>query len=95
MHTLGFDSTLTSSTHDPFGNAVDPANNGFGFPVRIPGGASRNIILTVKPTAAVGTDVQGLLNVVTVPSLPTGANSLPEFSTGEVVATVPYEYTIN
>jgi hypothetical protein len=95
MHTLGFDSTVTSSTNDPYGNAVDPDNNGFGHPVRIPAHQSRTIKITITPTADSGTEVTGLLNLVTVPTFPAGFTSLPQYTTGEVVATIPYDYTVN
>jgi hypothetical protein len=35
-----------------------------------------------------------LLNLVTIPNLPTGSGGLPFTSTGEVVATVPYAYRV-
>jgi hypothetical protein len=95
MHTLGFDPTVTTSTGDPYGNSVDPNNNGFGHAVRIPAHQSRTITVTITPDAAHGTEVNGLLNLVTVPSFPAGFTGLPQFTTGQVVATIPYDYTAN
>jgi hypothetical protein len=94
MRTLAFDSAVTSSTGDPYGNSVDPNNNGFGNPVRIAPHQTRTILVTITPTGAHGTDVSGLLNLVTIPNLPTGSGGLPFTSTGEVVATVPYAYRV-
>jgi hypothetical protein len=90
MRTLAFDPAVTSSTGDPYGNAVDPNNDGFGNPVEVAPGASATIQVTIAPTAPGA--VSGVLNVVTVPNLPTGAGGLPFTSTGEVVAAIPYAY---
>jgi hypothetical protein len=94
MRTLAFDPAVTSSTDDPYGNAVDPTNDGFGRPVLIPSHATKAIEVTINPTAARGTKVSGVLNLVTVPNLPTGNGGLPFTSTGEVIATVPYAYRV-
>jgi hypothetical protein len=95
MATLAFDSGLTSQTGDPYGNAVDPNNDGFGNPVEVAPGASATIQVTIAPTAAKGTLVSGVLNLVTVANLPTGSGGLPFTSTGEVVATLPYKYRVS
>jgi hypothetical protein len=95
MHTLGFDPTVTSSTDDPYAWAVDPNSDGFGHPVRIPPGQSRVIHVTIRPQARSGAHVTGLLNLVTVSSFPSGFTSLPQVTTGEVVATLPYAYTVD
>jgi hypothetical protein len=94
MQTLGFDHDVTSSTGDPYGNSVDPDNNGFGTPVQIAPGSSQVITVTIEPTRAKGTTVSGVLNLVTVPNLPSGSTGLPEETTGEVIAALPYRYTV-
>lgn len=94
MVTLAFDPAVTSSAGDPYGNAVDPANDGFGHPVEVAPGATASIRVTITAPQAKGLQ-QGVLNIVTVPNLPTGAGSLPFTTTGEVVATIPYEYTVH
>jgi hypothetical protein len=94
MQTYAFDDAVKSSTRDPYGNAVDPSNNGFGHPVRIPPHKTKTITLTITPSADPGTDVQGVLNLVTVASLPSGATGLPQYTTGEVIKALPYEYTV-
>jgi hypothetical protein len=94
MDTYAFDDAVTSSTDDPYGNSVDPSNNGFGHPVRILPHATKTITLTITPTADPGTDVQGVLNLVTVPSLPSGFTGLPQVTTGSVIRALPYEYTV-
>jgi hypothetical protein len=90
MRTFAFDPTVTSQAGDPYGNAVDPGNDGFGNPVRIGPHETQTISVTITPTT--GGPASGILNLVTVPNLPTGAGGLPFTSTGEVVATVPYKY---
>lgn len=87
--TAPFDPAVTSSTGDPYLSAVD-ATAPTGAPLSVYPGETRNIKVTITPTAAKGTTVTGVLNVVT-PSV--GAGSLN--TTGEVVATVPYSYTVN
>ena len=94
LRTWAFDHDVTSSTDDPYGNAVDPANNGFGTPVQIAPHSSRTITVTITPTRAAGQKVSGVLNIVTVANLPSGFGSLPFTTTGEVVATVPYAYRV-
>jgi Subtilase family len=94
MRTLAFDPDVSSSTDDPYGNAIDPDNDGFGNPVRIAPGQTKTITVTITPTAAKGTSVSGTLNLVTVPNLPSGSGGLPFTTTGEVVRTLPYAYKV-
>ena len=94
MKTLLFDPAVTSSTGDPYGNSVDPDNNGFGDPVEIMPGATETITIAISPTAAKGKTVSGVLNLVTVPNLATGETGLPFTSTGEVLAAIPYKYKV-
>jgi hypothetical protein len=94
MSTRGFDSTITSTTGDPYGGAFDPAKGGPGTPIVIPAGESATITIHLTPRAKVGSAVSGILNLVTVPELPAGTNGLPLLSTGEVVAVIPYSYTV-
>ena len=90
MRTFAFDPTVTSAAGDPYGNAVDPTNDGVGNPVRVGPHETATISVTITPTKK--GSASGILNLVTVPNLPTGAGGLPFTSTGEVVATVPYKY---
>jgi hypothetical protein len=94
METYAFDDAVTSSTDDPYGWSVDPSNNGFGHPVRILPHQTRTITLTITPTAAPGDDVQGVLNLVTVSTFPSGFTGLPQVTTGAVIKAIPYEYTV-
>jgi hypothetical protein len=94
MQTLAFNDDVTSNTGDPYGNSIDPSNDGFESPVYIAPGATASITLHITPTAASGTNVSGVLNLVTPPNLPTGSGGLPFTSTGEVVATLPYSYHV-
>lgn len=36
----------------------------------------------------------GVLNLVTVSTLPSGSTGLPQVTTGEVIKALPYEYTV-
>jgi hypothetical protein len=94
MKTYAFDPDVTSSTGDPYGNSIDPDNNGFGHPVNIKPGETKTILVTITPSAALGTTVSGVLNLVTIPTFPTGFTGMPQFSTGAVVAMLPYQYKV-
>jgi hypothetical protein len=94
METLAFDPAVTSTAGDPYGNAVDPANDGFGNPVEVAPGGTASIRVTITAPSTKGPQ-QGVLNIVTVPNLPSGTGGLPFTTTGEVVATLPYKYTVN
>ena len=86
--TQPFDPAVTSSTGDPYLNAVAP-QPGLGTPALIAPGATGTVTVTVTPTGAKGTVVSGVLNLVTSPFTP-----VPFNATGDVIAQVPYTYTI-
>jgi hypothetical protein len=86
--TQAFDPAVTSSTGDPFLNAVDPTA-GLGTPKVIPPGGTATVTVTITPKGAKGTVVSGVLNLVTSPFTP-----VPFNATGDVIATIPYTYTI-
>lgn len=95
MRTAGFDPAVTSSTDDPFRIAIDPTSDGFGNPVLIPPGQVGTIQVTITPQGKKGSVVRGHLNLVTPSTLPTGPQTgLPFFTTGAVISTLPYTYTI-
>jgi hypothetical protein len=89
MRTFAFDPTVTSEPGDPYGNSVDPEAP-IGPAVEVGPGETETLTVTITPSAR--GQVSGILNLVTPPNLPTGAGGLPFYSTGEVVATVPYKY---
>ena len=93
MRTNGFDGTVTSSTGDPFDFSVDPNGTG-GSPVIIQPGQSATIQVTITPSGRRGDVVNGHLNLVTIPLLPTGVTALPFNGTGETIAALPYSYRI-
>jgi hypothetical protein len=87
--TNGFDPTITSSTGDSWAESLDPTAD-FGNPLIIEPGTTGKITLTIKPTAKKGSVVNGLLNVVTIP-----AGVAETFdTTGDVLAVLPYAYTV-
>jgi hypothetical protein len=93
MRTTGFDSSVTSSTGDPFDFSVDPNGTG-GTPTIIQPGATATIQVTFTPSGHSGDSVAGHLNLVTVPILPTGVTALPFYGTGEVISVLPYSYRV-
>ncbi|GAB3007915.1 S8 family serine peptidase [Amycolatopsis acidiphila] len=93
MVTAGFDQSVTSSTGDPFDQAVDPAGTG-GTPLIVAPGQTVTVNVTITPGGPRNSTVSGHLNLVTVPTLPTGVTGLPQVGTGEVIATLPYSYKI-
>jgi len=93
--TRGFDSTITSNTGDPYGNAFEPPRGGDGTPVVVDPGQTTTITIQLTPRAKVGAHVSGILNLVTVPELPAGTSGLPLLSTGEVLSVIPYSYTVS
>jgi hypothetical protein len=88
-NTAGFDSSITSSTGDSWVTSVDPTAD-FGEPLLIEPGTVGKITITVTPTAAKGSVVSGLLNIVTIPAV-VGETF---FTTGDVIAALPYSYTV-
>ncbi len=87
--TAGFDRAVTSSTGDPYLQAIDPTADP-GKPVRIAPGGSAVITVTVTPNAKVGSTVKGVLNLVTTPN---ASNNVAN-TTGDVIAVLPYEYKV-
>lgn len=87
--TPGFDRNVTSSTGDFYAVTVDPTAD-IGTPVTIQPGATATITVTIHPTGKKGTQVSGVLNIITPPSF-----AYPTFNTtGDVLAQVPYSYTV-
>ena len=87
--TQPFDTSVTSSTGDPFLSAVDGTASA-GTPVVIAPGASATLQVTITPQGRKGRTVKGVLNIVTTPL---GVANLFN-TTGEVLASLPYQYTI-
>ncbi|HEX4493140.1 MAG TPA: S8 family serine peptidase [Acidimicrobiia bacterium] len=94
MRTYAFDSDVTTSTGDPYGNSIDPNNNGFDRPIFLKPGQTKTIRVTITPSGAPGTVVSGVLNLVMPAAFPAGVTALPQFGTGAVIAALPYHYTI-
>jgi hypothetical protein len=93
IRTAGFDANVTSSTGDPFDFSVDPGGTG-GTPQIILPGQTATIMVTITPNGPRNSTVNGHLNIVTVPILPTGFTAVPFVGTGEVISTLPYSYKI-
>ncbi|MGI8680245.1 MAG: S8 family serine peptidase [Jatrophihabitans sp.] len=88
--TKRFDDSVTTSTGDPFLAAVDPTTDS-GTPIVIEPGATKTITVQIAPTARKGTTVTGVLNLVTPPA---GVANVFN-TTGEVLAALPYSYTVS
>ncbi|MBB4922527.1 peptidase [Kitasatospora kifunensis] len=92
-HTLAFDPALTSSTGDPFAAAYNASASAV-TPVVVQPGATGNLQITLTPKGAKGTQVHGVLYLVTGPaSYPVSNSQLAV--TGSVLAQIPYSYTVN
>jgi hypothetical protein len=88
--TVPIDDSVQTSTGDPFASAFDPTADP-GTPLLIAPGATATITVQVTPTGVAGQHVSGVLHLVTTPL---GiANTFN--TTGEVLATIPYSYTIS
>jgi hypothetical protein len=86
--TKPFDRSVATSTGDPFLAAVDPTASQ-GAPLVIPPGASRMIKVRLTAAGGSGTTHAGVLHLVTTPIGTAAFNT-----TGEVVANLPYRYTV-
>jgi hypothetical protein len=87
--TKGFDTSVTSSTGDPYRSATNAAIS-TGTPTVIPAHGSATITVTFTPNAGKGTLINGVLHLV-IP--PVGVAGLFN-TTGDVIATVPYSYRV-
>jgi len=88
--TAGFDRAVQSSTGDPYLAAIDTTAP-HGRPVIIAPNGSADIAITITPGADIGTVVMGELHVVTTP----GSSTTPSvYPTGDILATLPYTYTV-
>ncbi len=93
VHTQAFDPALTSSTNDPYAGAVDPLAPA-ATPVAVKPGATGSLQVTVTPTGKKGAVVHGVLYLVSAPSGFSLQNS-SVFTTGAVLAAIPYSYTVS
>lgn len=90
VQTKGFDTSVTSTTGDFWLSAINPANS--TSPLILNPGQTGTISVTITPSGASGTVVQGTLYVGVVASgLPTAAYAT---DTADEVAAFPYAYTI-
>ncbi len=88
-HTPRIDPAVTTSTGDPFAATFDPTADS-GTPVVVKPGHTGSITVTVTPGGKSGSTVSGVLHLVTPP---VGVAQVFN-TTGEVVADVPYSYTV-
>lgn len=84
-----FDASVTTSTGDPYAAAVDPTADP-GAPLVIAPGKTKTIVVRVTPSGKSGTTVSGVLHLVTTPIGVAGLFN----TSGEVLANLPYHYTI-
>jgi len=91
--TQGFDPAVSSSTGDPFASSVN-ASAAPATPVLVQPGAQVTVPVTITPNGAKGSTVHGVLYLVS------GANGYSESNqyflavSGDVLAALPYSYTI-
>lgn len=93
----GFDRTMTSpDTTDQFLVGIDPDAPAVRSVSVAPGG-SATIRIAITPTGAPGTQVRGVLNLVTPVTVAADLSDLLggiDTTTGDVVAALPYSYTV-
>ena len=89
-HTQLFDRAVTSDTGDVWLGAVDPANT--DSPAFVPRASVGVITVTITPNQAPGTVVSGTLYVINVPL--NTPDPIPQITTGDVLAAIPYSYTV-
>ncbi len=89
-HTQPFDRDVTSSTGDLWQLSLD-LNADAGTPLVVQPGQTVQVTVTITPHAAKGNQVHGVLYVIQPPQF-----DLPTFNTsGDVLAALPYSYTVN
>jgi hypothetical protein len=86
VRTEGFDSSITSSTGDLWLSGANAANH--YVPIVVAPGATGTIPLTITPHASAGTVVRGTLYV------DDNSYARSTWDTGDDVAAIPYEYTV-
>ena len=91
--TQGFDSTVASAAGDPFASAVDAAPAAV-HPVLVQPGASVTLPVTVTPSGAKGSQVHGVLYLVSAPGGIEAGNEYFVAISGDVLAALPYSYTV-
>jgi hypothetical protein len=89
--TSGFDPTIEVEGGDPFTSRQSTATG-----VTIPAGRTATLTLRVRPTAEVGTEVSGMVNIVQEGNDGAYGGILTpgQFSTYQVVAALPYHYRV-
>lgn len=91
VQTRGFDNAVTSTTGDFWLSAINPANS--TSPLILSPGETGTITVTITPSGASGTVVEGTLYLGVIASgLPTAAYAT---YTADEVAAFPYAYTIH
>jgi Subtilase family/Peptidase inhibitor I9 len=91
--TQGFDPAVTSAAGDPFASAVD-ATAAATHLVEVQPGGSVTIPVTVTPGGAKGSQVHGVLYLVSAPGSVAAGNEYVVSLSGDVLAALPYSYTI-
>jgi hypothetical protein len=86
---VGFDQAVSTSTGDPFVATVDPTAN-TGAPLVIEPGQTGTITVHVTASGHAGQQRSGVLHLVTTPIAVAGLFN----TTGEVLANIPYRYTV-
>jgi len=91
--TQAFDPAVTSAAGDPFASAVNAAAGPLA-PVLVQPGAEVTVPVTFTPSGAKGSTVRGVLNLVSAPNGFGETNQYVLSVSGDVLASLPYSYTI-
>jgi len=89
----GFDPAVASTVGDPFASSVD-ATPAPVHPVLVQPGAEVTLPVTITPSGAKGGQVHGVLYLVSAPGGITATNDYFVAVSGDVLAALPYSYTI-
>jgi Subtilase family/Peptidase inhibitor I9 len=89
--TQAFDTTVTSSTGDAYAASIGE-NSPFN-PVVVSPGKTGSVTVTIKPSGKKGSVVSGVLYLTTTPGTYNGHMGAVSTS-GDVIAAIPYTYTI-
>jgi len=91
--TQAFDPAVTSAAGDPFAASVNAATTPLS-PVLVQPGASVTLPVTVTPSGAKGSQVRGVLYLVSAPNGFSATNEYFLSVSGDVLAALPYSYTV-
>jgi hypothetical protein len=92
--TAVLDTSVVTSVGDPYDGAFHAGGDIFGNPMVLMPGETGKFTVQITANGHAGQVVTGHLNLVTPSTLPAGNGGLPFYTTGELMTSIPYSYTI-